>query len=87
MQAEGHHDSIVNLQQSTTISTLVLKENAPPLYLDTKVLKDKACTENAINILTDNPFGAKRLSPIVAVAPPHDSSSIKQSTDDAQFFL
>jgi hypothetical protein len=46
MQAEGHHDSIVNLQRSTTISTLVLKENAPPLYLGTKVLKDKAPTSS-----------------------------------------
>lgn len=59
MQAKGPNVSFVNVQHSTVMEALVLNKRTV-LYLGTEILKDNIiCTENVINVLNDNLFGAK----------------------------
>ena len=59
MQAKGPNVSFVNVQHSTVMEALVLNKRTV-LYLGTEILKDNIiCTENVINALNDNLFGAK----------------------------
>lgn len=59
MQAKGLNVSFVNVQHSTVMEALVLNKRTV-LYLGTEILKDNIiCTENVINVLNDNLFGAK----------------------------
>jgi len=59
MQAKGPNVSFVNVQHSTVMEALVLNKRTV-LYLGTEILKDNfICTENVINVLNDNLFGAQ----------------------------
>ena len=59
MQAKGPNVSFVNVQHSTVMEALEINKRTV-LYLGTEILKDNfICTENVINVLNDNLFGAK----------------------------